>query len=147
MKSTPIETEVRAVIEARAQSIRGKNAAGVSNCFSPNPVAYTLAPPLQETGHLEDGLEEWFATFEGPIGLEIQNLEISASDEVAFCHGLTHLTGKKVDGEKPDVWFRETVCLRKIDGRWLITHSHESVPFYMDGSFRAAVDLKPWPGR
>ena len=24
-----------------------------------------------------------------------------------------------------------------------IVHEHESVPFYMDGSFRAAIDLKP----
>jgi hypothetical protein len=24
-----------------------------------------------------------------------------------------------------------------------VTHEHMSVPFYMDGSYRAAVDLKP----
>ena len=42
-----------------------------------------------------------------------------------------------------DVWFRHTIGLRKIDGRWKIVHSHESVPFYMDGSDKAAVDLKP----
>jgi ketosteroid isomerase-like protein len=38
---------------------------------------------------------------------------------------------------------RTTVGLRKIDGKWLIVHVHESVPFYMDGSDRAALDLKP----
>jgi len=27
--------------------------------------------------------------------------------------------------------------------RWLITHEHESVPFLMDGSFQAAIELKP----
>jgi ketosteroid isomerase-like protein len=47
------------------------------------------------------------------------------------------------DGEKVDMWLRETLCFRKIDGKWKITHEHESVPFYMDGSFKAAVDLKP----
>jgi ketosteroid isomerase-like protein len=36
-----------------------------------------------------------------------------------------------------------TACYRKIKGKWLITHEHVSVPFYMDGSYRAAVDLKP----
>jgi ketosteroid isomerase-like protein len=36
-----------------------------------------------------------------------------------------------------------TLCFRKIDGEWRITHEHESVPFYMDGSVRAAVDLEP----
>jgi PhnB protein len=38
---------------------------------------------------------------------------------------------------------RETLGLRKIDGIWKIAHQHHSVPFYMDGSNRAAVDLKP----
>ncbi len=47
------------------------------------------------------------------------------------------------DGEKVDMWLRETLCFRKIDGRWLVTHEHASVPFYMDGSERAALDLKP----
>jgi PhnB protein len=42
-----------------------------------------------------------------------------------------------------DIWIRATVCLRRIEGEWKIAHEHTSVPFYMDGSARAAVDLKP----
>jgi ketosteroid isomerase-like protein len=38
---------------------------------------------------------------------------------------------------------RATICYRKIDGKWMVTHEHVSVPFYMDGTYRAAVDLKP----
>jgi ketosteroid isomerase-like protein len=38
---------------------------------------------------------------------------------------------------------RATVGLRRIGGRWQVTHEHSSVPFYMDGSYRAAVDLQP----
>ena len=30
-----------------------------------------------------------------------------------------------------------------LAGTWKIAHEHTSVPFYMDGSFRAAVDLEP----
>jgi ketosteroid isomerase-like protein len=44
---------------------------------------------------------------------------------------------------KVDLWFRQTLGLLKIDGAWKIAHEHSSVPFYMDGSFKAAVDLKP----
>ena len=36
-----------------------------------------------------------------------------------------------------------TVCPRKVDGTWRITQEHNSTPFYMDGSFKAAVDLQP----
>ena len=42
-----------------------------------------------------------------------------------------------------DLWFRATLGFRKIDGKCAITHEHSSVPFYMDGSFKAAIDLKP----
>ena len=64
-------------------------------------------------------------------------------DDVAFCHGLTHMTGTKTDGEQVDLWFRSTVGLRRTAAGWQITHEHDSTPFYMDGSGLAATDLKP----
>lgn len=33
--------------------------------------------------------------------------------------------------------------LRNVDRKWQIVSDHTSVPFYMDGSYRAAVDLQP----
>ena len=78
----------------------------------------------------------------GPIGYEIRDLSITAGDDIAFCTCLNHMTGTQRN-EKTDVWFRRTLGLRKIDGRWKIAHAHELVPFYMDGSDKAAVDLKP----
>jgi ketosteroid isomerase-like protein len=47
------------------------------------------------------------------------------------------------DGATFELWFRSTLVLREVDGRWQIVHSHESTPFHMDGSLRAAVDLTP----
>jgi PhnB protein len=88
-------------------------------------------------------LQDWFPTWEGPIGFELRDLQITAGDDIAYCHALKRISGRKTDGEEPDVWTRATLCFRKIDGEWRITHEHESVPFYMDGSYRAAVDLKP----
>ena len=32
---------------------------------------------------------------------------------------------------------------RKIGGEWKMVNAHTSVPFYMDGSYKAAIDLKP----
>ena len=52
-------------------------------------------------------------------------------------------TSTKTDGERVDLWFRSTVGLRRTGGEWQITHEHDSTPFYMDGSDRAATDLKP----
>lgn len=63
-------------------------------------------------------------------------------DELAFSSALMRMRGR-INGEDQDMWFRATVCLRKMNGQWRIVHDHSSVPFYMDGSYRAAVDLKP----
>jgi PhnB protein len=137
------EAEIRALIDDWARAIRDKDADGVMAHHAPGSVTFDLAPPLMSTGADAKGLQAWFATWRGPLGYEIRNLNIAAGDDAAFCHGLARLTGIKTDGEHADIWFRQTLCFRKIGDRWKIAHQHESVPFYMDGSYRAAVDLKP----
>jgi PhnB protein len=77
------------------------------------------------------------------LSYDIHHLEVTTGGDVAFRHSLTRLRGTTIDGETSDIWFRQTLCFRKIDVEWKITHEHESVPFYMDGSVRAAVDLQP----
>ncbi|WP_442948723.1 nuclear transport factor 2 family protein [Nostoc sp.] len=61
----------------------------------------------------------------------------------SFCHSLNWINATRSDGEPVDMWVRETLCFQKIDDKWKITHQHQSVPFYMDGSHKAAIDLKP----
>lgn len=126
---------------------RRKDAEAVVKYFADETVMMLLpAPPLRfktgENAPGANGIEDWFATFESEIGLEFKELEIVAGDDAAFCHCLEHLTGKRTDGTETDVWYRETLGLRKIDGEWKIAHQHQSVPYYMD-SFKAAIDLKP----
>ena len=66
-------------------------------------------------------------------------MKITAGDVAAFANALVHMTG----GEAVDLWFRQTLGLKLFAGAWKIVHEHDSVPFYMDGSYRAAVDLTP----
>jgi len=143
MTSAPnAETGIEQAIGARNAALSAKDAGGVIASGAPGFVSYSLAPPLQEAGG-EGGLDAWFDTWNGPIGYALQGLKITAGDEVGFAHGLVHMTGRKTDGEVVDLWFRETLGLKLIGGAWKIVHEHSSVPSYMDGSFRAAVDLTP----
>jgi len=137
------EAQVRSMVDAWAQAIRAKDAAGVAACQAKDFVQFDLAPPLQVVGADPKGLQDWFATWRGEIGFEVTDLHLTAGDDIAFCYGLIHLTGSRTDGLESDVWFRSTLCLRKIGDVWKIAHGHESVPMYMDGSFRAAIDLEP----
>jgi len=139
------ESRIRERIDSWAKAVRAKDVDGVMSHFAPDAVTYDLAPPLEYVGadSIREVLEEWFPTFRGEVGYEITDLHVDASNDLALCRSLNHITGTRTDGEKTDVWVRATVGLRKIGGEWLVTHEHSSVPFYMDGSYRAAVDLKP----
>jgi uncharacterized protein (TIGR02246 family) len=140
------ESQIRAVIEDWANALRAKDADSVVSQYTTDSVKFILAPPLQYTRDNPFGkqaLEAWLSSFQGPIGYEIHDLNITTGDDTAFCHSLNRMTATTANGSKVDLWFRETLGLRKIDGRWMITHEHSSVPFYMDGSYKAAVDLKP----
>jgi ketosteroid isomerase-like protein len=113
--------------------------------YAPDLLLFDLAPPLQYRGAAvhRKNLEEWFLTFGGPVGYEIRDLNITAGDDVAFCHSLNRISGARTDGTETDVWVRATVCVRKIGGKWTITHEHVSVPFEMRPPFKALLDLKP----
>lgn len=88
-------------------------------------------------------MQAWFDSFEGAIGYEVCELEVVCGPSVAFCHSLDRISGQRKDGSTTDLWVRETLGLRKFHGNWRIAHQHQSVPMYMDGSNRAAIDLQP----
>ncbi|MES2924750.1 MAG: nuclear transport factor 2 family protein [Verrucomicrobiota bacterium] len=137
------EDEIRTVVDVWTDGIRRKDVCSVADQFLPHSVGFYLAPPLVADTPLEGNLADWFATFTGPIGHDLRDLTIAGNGDVAWCHALLHLIGTKTDGQTTDVWYRLTLCFRKTAGQWKIAHAHESVPFYMDGSDRAAIDLKP----
>jgi ketosteroid isomerase-like protein len=141
-----VKQEIRALLNDRAAAITARDAQRAVAHYAPDAVSFGLAPPLRYSGdEARDtaGIEGWFRTWAGPIGYDIGDPVIEAGDDVAFGHGLTHMTGTKTDGEQVDLWFRSTVGLRRTATGWQITHEHDSTPFYMVGSGRAATDLTP----
>jgi len=138
------EAQIRERIDTWAKALRAKDVDGVMSHYTPDILTFDLAPPLQHSGQAyRQGFEEWFRTFRGPIGIEIRDLDITVGGDVAFSHSLNRISGARTSGENTNVWVRATVCFRKTNGKWMATHEHVSVPFYMDGSVRAAVDLTP----
>jgi uncharacterized protein (TIGR02246 family) len=144
-ETTTDDAQVRAIIEDYAEGLRNKDADRCVSHYADNVVQFDLAPPLENRGKetARKNLAEWFKTFAGPIGVETTGLTIAAGTEAAFAFCLNHISGTNTKGEKNDHWVRISIGFQKTDGKWLVTHEHVSVPFYMDGSFRAALDLKP----
>ena len=137
------EKMIEAMLMERAAAIGAKNAKDTLSFEAEDAVEFSLAPPLAYYGKQEAGLQEWFDTWEGSIGGEVQDAKITVGGDVAFWSGLVNMTGTKKDGAVVDLWFRQTLGLVKMDGRWLVAHQHASVPFAMDGSGKALLDLKP----
>jgi len=141
------EAQIRQLMAEQVTAMRARDAGRLVSRYAPEIVSFGLAPPLRRTGpelHDVNGLRSWFAGFDGPIDHEIRDLTVTAGEDVAFCHGLNRLSATPHGApERFDLWFRATVCLRKVDGRWRIAHEHNSTPFHMDGSLRAALDLQP----
>jgi PhnB protein len=140
------EEAIRGVLADFATAIRNKDAAGAIAPLADDEVTFDLAPPLAmgpEDTHDPTSLEQWFGTWQGPIVSESPDLKVAVGGDVAYAYGLQHMTGRKKDGEHVDLWFRATACFRRDEGRWRITHMHHSVPFAMDGSDKALLDLEP----
>ncbi|HKR13543.1 MAG TPA: SgcJ/EcaC family oxidoreductase [Pyrinomonadaceae bacterium] len=144
-KATGDEARIREIIEDYGEGLRDRDADRCVAHYADDVVHFDLAPPLEHRGKetARKNLSEWFKTFAGPIGLEMKGLTIAAGADTAFAYTFNHISGTNTNGQPNDHWVRVTICLRKTDGKWLVTHEHVSVPFYMDGSFRAAIDLKP----
>jgi ketosteroid isomerase-like protein len=139
MTVTTADTAVRDLIEEHAAAMRDMDADRLAACHRPGAVVYDLAPPLAKTFDRE-GMRSWFAEKGGgSMDYELRDLQVELAGDLAVGYGLVRMG----DGATFELWFRTTLVLREVDGRWQIVHAHESTPFHMDGSLRAAVDLTP----
>ena len=142
MSSTVDRAEIEALFQQLGRAHADRDADAIVEAYAPDAVIFDLAPPLGRRGMNRDSVAAWLAGWDGPIQIDAHDVSLTVDGDVAFASALNRMRGGQ-SGEDQDLWYRTTMCLRKTNGRWRISHDHSSVPFYMDGSYRAAVDLKP----
>lgn len=137
------EAQIRTLVDDRARAIRAKDINRSVSNYAPDVLLFDVVNPLRYAGShaVRKRVAEWFSLFQGAIGYEIRDLSIATGDGVAFSHHLYGVSGVQ-DAGKIDMWVRATVCYRELDGKWMITHEHESVPFDVN-SGKASLDLEP----
>jgi uncharacterized protein (TIGR02246 family) len=138
------EADIRQRIDNLVEAIHAMDLEGAMSIYAADVVSFDVAPPLQHLG-AEAKRKNWidvFATYQRPLGYEVRDLTITLGDGVAFGHSLNRISGTLKNGNRTDVWVRATTCYRKIDGNWLITHDHVSVPLDPE-SGRALLSLEP----
>jgi uncharacterized protein (TIGR02246 family) len=138
------EAAIQRLLDDGIRSVRSKNIEGVMSMYAQEVVSFDLVPPLRYMGAdaFRKRWEETFSSFQGPIGYEIHDLNITLGDDVAFTHSLNRISGTMNTGQQTDLWLRWTAGFRKINGEWLIMHHQNSVPVDLEHG-KAVLDLKP----
>ena len=122
------EAAIRAQIEAWAAAVRGRDMAGILRNHAADMIMFDVPPPLQLRGiaAYEGSWPQFFDASPRPIKFDIVDLKITAGTDVAFAVALMRCA--VTEGGNLDLDFRLTVGLRKVEGQWLVTHEHHSIP-------------------
>jgi uncharacterized protein (TIGR02246 family) len=115
---------------------RAKDIDRLMSLYADDIVYYDVVPPLQFAGaeEVRRNFLRFFDQYDGPIGLEIHDLNVVAKADLAFAHMLAINSGSRTSGPADAVHVRATVCCRRSAGQWLIAHEHISIPATVPGS-------------
>jgi len=129
MKFKREEAEVRTIVENWAQAVRNRDISTILAHHSQDMVMFDVPPPLQLSG-IEAYRKTWdlFFKYTKPGVFDIQELQVAADENVAFCFALMKCEDKYRNKDFMPIDFRLTIGLEKIGGQWTITHEHHSVP-------------------
>ena len=125
------EPELKAFLDDRADAQQSKDIDRLMSFYSADIVYYDVVPPLRFSGtdDVRRNFVRWFDGYEGAIDLETHDLTVANGGDVAFANMLHLDSGVRKGGFQQKIWVRETVCLRRANHAWLITHEHISIPF------------------
>ena len=122
---------VRKLIEDRYRAIRARDPDGTMAPVSETAVVFDVLDPLRHADieSVRRRMHEWFDRFDGPVSVELRDLEVSADGDTAFSHSLNRYSGSFKSGGSTDRWVRHTSCYRLKEHGWQLVHEHLSVPF------------------
>jgi uncharacterized protein (TIGR02246 family) len=128
--SSEDEAAIRNVVQSWTAAVRRKDFAGILQNHSADIVMFDVPPPFQSRG-LEAYKKTWevfFSWSSDPIPFDITDMSITAGRDVAFVVATMRCAEPGPNREHKSLDFRLTIGLRKINGRWIITHEHHSIP-------------------
>jgi ketosteroid isomerase-like protein len=126
------ESQIKAIVEAWADAVRRHDFPAILAHHEQNIVMFDVPPPLQSRG-MDEYRKTWdlFFRYHKPSqAFDIEELAITAGEDVAFAVAIMRCGSGTSSGpaEQGGFLFRLTIGLRQIDGNWVITHDHHSVP-------------------
>jgi ketosteroid isomerase-like protein len=141
------EQEIRSLEGRFAAAVRAKDVDSIMKNYAPGPemFVFDVTPPRQYVGFdaYRKDWQNFFAAFPGPVDkFEVQDISIEADGKLAYSHSIQPLVITAKDGSKFSFTARVTDGYRKINGKWLITQEHVSVPVDLETG-KADLTSKP----
>lgn len=123
------EQQVLDVLQSWAANTRLDNKDAILANHADDVVIFDVLPPMKYLGveAYRKSWAEWQPHTVGEAVFELQNLELTVGVDVAFAHAFIHCGGTTANGKTFEDWVRATFCLRKITGKWVVTHQHGSM--------------------
>jgi uncharacterized protein (TIGR02246 family) len=123
------EQQIRELIERWATAVHDGDLATVLADHAPDIVMFDVPPPYQGVRGLDAYRQSWPGFFRWQASgavFELESLEVTAGAEVAFAFALLRCGTPAEFDRAPDQRLRLTIGLRRLDGRWVVTHEHHS---------------------
>jgi uncharacterized protein (TIGR02246 family) len=128
--------EIRALEERFVAAMKAKDLDAIMKVYAPGQTLFVfdVIPPRQYVGAAayRKDWQTFLDSFEGPITVELSDLDVAADRNLAFSHSIQRVAGTDKQGKKLDLTVRVTDVYKKARGRWLIIHEHVSVPVDLD---------------
>ncbi len=122
---------IRSMIERWAAAVHAGDMEGTLADRASDIVMFDVPPPHRGARGIEEYTATWPGFFEWQASgalFEIDSLEVTAGDDVAFAFALLRCGTPEQLAASPETRLRLTLGLRKDDGRWLVAHEHHSFP-------------------
>jgi uncharacterized protein (TIGR02246 family) len=135
--------EIQAWLDRWTKAFTTQDVDAILALYTDDVVAYDVVPPLQYVGKAEYRVDyqQFFSQYDN-LHVEVRDLHIGTSGDLAYASGLELISGTLRNGQKSNIWLRFTSLFRKSDGRWLDFHDHVSVPAEIE-SGKAMLDMQP----
>jgi uncharacterized protein (TIGR02246 family) len=123
------EQQIRGLIARWAAAVHDGDLPTVVADHAPDIVMFDVPPPEHGVRGLDAYRDTWPGFFEWQASgavFEIESLDVTAAADVAFAFALLRC-GTPADFERDrERRLRLTIGLRKVGGRWVVTHEHHS---------------------
>jgi uncharacterized protein (TIGR02246 family) len=113
-------------------AFNAKDTSAIMSLYVPDQslIVFDATVPLQFTGaaaYTKDWNDFW-AMLPGPATITMSDLDITVGGNVAYSHSIQHVSSTDKKGKKTEMTVRVTDGYKKVNGQWLISHEHVSLP-------------------